>query len=118
MLRSANTTGLTPAYMRDNVDIRAGTLTVKAGDDGNRVEYQATATGFVFAIAIGGGAGVTPTANANGTIEAFLGAPADVAGVNTDATKVLVTGAIVVEAYSDLHATSEAKGTAVAAFSV
>ncbi len=113
MLPHADTSGVTRAYVRDYVDLDAGTLTVSAGTSGDKATYHSKATSFVFSVSVGGLSGVTPRADTTGKIEAFLGAPAEIAGVHTLATQTHTTGAIVVRAYSDLHAEALAEGTAI-----
>ena len=111
MKPDANVSGRTSAYVRDNVDIDAGTLTLSAGTSGDRTYYQATSTAFTFSIGLAGGGGVVPTAHTTGTIEAFLGAPAGITGVNGSDSLVDVSGTLTAEAWSTLGATAEARGT-------
>ena len=102
------------AYVRDNVDVIAGSMNVRAGQASDKVTLDATATSNVVSVSLAGGGGVVPTARTTGSAEAFLGAPGGVTGVNTVATKIDVSGTISVAAYSDLHATARADGVAVA----
>src|SRR6185503_15543940 len=118
MLPTADASGITRAYVRDNVDIDAGALTVRAGHSGDRVQLDARSMAEVFTLSIAGGAGVTPEARVTGVTEAFIGAPGGVTGVNTDATKIQVTGAINVQAFANLYALSETKGTSIGAAAV
>ncbi len=101
------------AYVRDNVDVVAGSMTVRAVQASDKVTLDANATSDVVSVSVGGGGSVTPTAETTGSVEAFLGAPTGVTGVNTVATKVDVSGSLDVMAYSDMHATASSDSTTV-----
>src|SRR5437899_4635826 len=88
-------------------------MTVRAGQAADKVTLDATATADVVSVSVGGGGSIQPDAKTTGSVEAFLGAPGGTAGVNTDATKVVVSGSLGVTAYSDMHATSHSDATAV-----
>src|SRR4029077_9827470 len=114
LLPHADTSGRTSAYVRDNVDITAGTMKVVAGDytdDNDRPVFHSKAASYTFSVSVGGGSGVTPHAETTGTIEAFLGAPAGIAGVHPSTTQTHVSGTLTVRARGDVHAEATAEGT-------
>src|SRR5439155_103825 len=107
----AHASGLTRAYVRDNVDIDAGSMLVQAGESGDKATYAATSTANVVKVGVGGGGGIVPYAEVTGGGEAFLGAPNGTTGVNTIATRIEVGGTITVQTYTDLHATASTEST-------
>ncbi len=119
MAPSAKVTGTTRGYVRDNVDVRAGTLHVYAGDSaGTRVKYRANATAHVLFLSIASGAGANGDAQITGEVDAFLGAPTGVAGVDPGTNTINVAGTIHVEAASDMNATAIANGAGASGVSV
>ena len=81
LLPDASTSGRVAAYVRDFVDIVAGSLTVKAGTALDPVDITATATADSIALSFGlAGAGVVPTATTLAIVEAYVGSQRPVVG--------------------------------------
>ena len=76
MLPEAKVNGVTRAFVRDGTAIVASSLDVHAGTLGDRISYTATATSKNLAISFVGGTGAEASATVQGTVEAFVGAPA------------------------------------------
>ena len=125
MLPMAKVTGRTRAYIRDGVNVDAGSLTVQAGtlddpgtpgDETDRVRYEAVATAKVVQVSIGGaGAGANAEASVDGTVEAFIGAPAGRTRGGLIGAVLDISGPVRVGALSDIDATATADGTGAAA---
>src|SRR5216683_2911962 len=81
ILPTAKVDGKTRAYVRDGVNMHAGSLTILATDqtDTGPVVYTATSTSHVLGIGALSGAGVKADATISGTVEAFAGATAGMA---------------------------------------
>ena len=116
----ANVTGTTRAYVRDGVDITAGSLRVRVGlddpttmaDDPVRTTYSATVDSLVIAISgVVGGTLIDADAEVTGVAEAFIGAPSGIAAGGAAGTDLQITNAVDVEALSTMTADANANGT-------
>ena len=110
----ASITARASAYIRNGVDIDAGNVIVRAGNDGalQRVVFDASFQSFVGSAAgLASGSFVTGFATTAGTVEAFIGAPAGTLPAATPGNTVDAgSSTVVVRAYSQLIATAIADG--------
>ncbi|MGD8331683.1 MAG: hypothetical protein PVJ49_19785, partial [Acidobacteriota bacterium] len=112
--------GATRAYVRDGVDIDAGTLTVRAGfydEDAmaaDRVVYSATATAFAVDISFGATVqDLEGVAIVTGVTEAFLGASRDTVGGGNSSADIVISDTdspLTVSAFSDIDAVANVDG--------
>jgi hypothetical protein len=109
MFPTAKVNGVTRAFVRDGTDIDAGSLDVHAGTSGDRIGYTATATTKNLAISFVGGTGAKADAKVNGTVEAFVGAPAGATPGGPVITPTMnLTGTASVTAHSAMKAEATA----------
>ncbi|MEO0465166.1 MAG: LEPR-XLL domain-containing protein, partial [Pseudomonadota bacterium] len=74
----ASVDGAVRAYLRDGVDVTAGSLSVTAGDEPDEVNMTAYARGFAVGVSFGVVVqDIAPTAVTNGVVEAYLGSATD-----------------------------------------
>ena len=109
---TAIVSGRVSSYVRDGVDLDAGTLNVKAGADGtDRVQMVAEANSTAGNVSFVAAQDIAPTASVTGIVEAFLGAPAEIdAGGPAGANITVTNSPLNVLAYSDIDATAGVEG--------
>ena len=102
---TARTDGYAGAYVRDGVNMDAGSLTIRAGTTADRIVVSATAT--TNAASIGGllgGAFVRAEAVADGTVAAFVGAAEGRTAGGAAGAKLSVDGVVEASSASDIDA--------------
>ena len=108
---TATVSGITRSYVRDGVDITAGSLRVRVGlddpltlpDDPVAAKYTASATSVV--VSVGGVASlvlVNADATITGVADAFIGAPTGIAAGGAAGTDLSISGAITVATLSKI----------------
>ncbi len=109
---TATVSGRVSSYVRDGVDLDAGTLNVKAGTDGtDRVQMVAEANSTAGNVSFVAAQDIAPTASVTGIVEAFIGAPAEIdAGGPVGANITVTNSPLNVLAYSDIDATAGVEG--------
>ncbi|MBL8482719.1 MAG: hypothetical protein JNJ60_11010, partial [Rhodocyclaceae bacterium] len=111
---TATVSGATRAYVRDGVDIDAGSLSVTAGESADKVVYKATATALAVDVAFGAAAqDLQGVAIVSGVTEAFLGASRDIAGAGNPTADIHISNTaapLTVSAVSDIDAVASVNG--------
>ncbi|GGO80245.1 hypothetical protein GCM10011348_16530 [Marinobacterium nitratireducens] len=112
---TALVSGSTSAYVRDGVNMDAGSLQVRAGNGAaDRVTYKAEATSVTVNISFGGTVqDLAAFATVSGTVEAYLGAPDARTGGGQAGAKLDVsdlTTPVIVTAKSDIDAIAKTEG--------
>jgi hypothetical protein len=117
----ATVSGKTQAYVRDGVDLDAGSLKVSAGEAGvDRVDYLAEAISLALDFSfLAGGALIDARANVTGEVNAYVGATAGVSPGGNPLADINLTGALDIDAASNMDADARAdSGGASAGFKV
>jgi hypothetical protein len=116
---TARVGGYAGTYVRDGVNIDAGSLTLQAGTLMDRVVMKAKADGDAVQIsAVFSGSLVIAEAIADGTVESFIGAGVGRTATGDPTAVIAVDGAITVLAASDIDAVSTVNATAVGAVAI
>ena len=111
--------GTTSAFVRDGVNLNAGTLDISAGKlvpGGDKVVNRAEATSFSVNISLGIAASVLDAvAKSQGTVQAYIGTSDGVAAAGDPNAVITVTGGVDslnVSALSDIDAVARTEGGA------
>ena len=116
---TARVGGYAGTYVRDGVNVDAGSLTLQAGTLASRVVMKAKADGDAVQIsAIFSGSLVRAEAITDGTVESFIGAGIGRTATGDPTAVIAVDGAISVLAASDIDAVSTVHATAVGAVAI
>ena len=115
---TATVSGTTRSYVRDGVDVTAGSLRVRVGiddpgtvlDDPAPAVYRTTATSIVFALGSVSDALINADAITSGTVQAFVGAPTGITAGGAGGTQLNV-GTVNVGTLSKMYSTANADGT-------
>ncbi|MDX2378988.1 MAG: hypothetical protein QNM02_04430, partial [Acidimicrobiia bacterium] len=107
------------SYVRDGVNVDAGSLTIKAGIVSDRVIFTATATGDAVNLsALASGALVISEAIVGGEVAAFVGAASGRVRGGVVGAVLDVSGPITITAASDMDAITTVHSTSVAAIAI